>query len=213
MLSLKESSALLDWDVGRLSDEALVALLIGSPQAAPRLLELAGGLDGLPQLTTPQLLTLPGVGRAAASRLRAAIELNRRIALHRTVRPLISCPADVAALLLPEMGQLDQEHLKVVLLSTRNQVLRIETVLIGSVNSAAVRIAEVFKPAIRINAPAILVAHNHPSGDVTPSPEDVAVTRQLVEAGRLLDVEVLDHLIIGRGQWLSLRERRLGFSA
>lgn len=124
-------------------------------------------------------------------------------------RTQITTPSDVAALLLVEMGQLEQ--LRVVLLNTKNHVLGIETIYIGTINSSAVRICEVFRSAIRRNAAAVIVAHNHPSGDPTPSPEDVAVTRQLVTAGRLLDLEVLDHLVIGQGRWASLRERGLGF--
>jgi DNA repair protein RadC len=128
-------------------------------------------------------------------------------------RPQITSPADVANLLLVEMSHLEQEHLRVVLLTTKNYVLKIPTIYIGSINSSTVRIGEVFKEALRQNAAALIVVHNHPSGDPTPSPEDVVVTRQLVEAGRLLGVDVLDHLIIGQGRWVSLRERRLGFSS
>ncbi|MDW8405351.1 RadC family protein, partial [Chloroflexus sp.] len=123
----------------------------------------------------------------------------------------IRSPADVAALLMVEMSHLDQEHLRTVLLDTKNRVQQISTIYIGSLNSATIRIGEVFKDAVRRNSAAIIVVHNHPSGEATPSPEDIQVTRQLVAAGRLLDIEVLDHLIIGRGHYVSLRERGLGF--
>src|SRR3954464_13645269 len=110
-----------------------------------------------------------------------------------------------------EMGHLDQETLRVVLLNTKNQVIKFSDVYKGSLNSSLVRVAEVFKEAVRVNAAAVIVAHNHPSGDPTPSPEDAKVTEQLVAAGKLLEIEVLDHLVIGERRWISLREKKLGF--
>jgi DNA repair protein RadC len=109
------------------------------------------------------------------------------------------------------MQALEQEHLRVLLLDRRNKVLEVTEVYRGSVNSSQVRVGEVFKEAIRKNASGIIVVHNHPSGDPTPSPDDVAVTRAIVQAGKLLDVDVLDHLVIGQGRWVSLKERGLGF--
>ena len=110
------------------------------------------------------------------------------------------------------MSALEQEHLRVILLDRRNRVMETVEVYKGSVNSSQVRVGEVFKEAIRKNASALVVIHNHPSGDPTPSPDDVAVTRAIVQAGKLLDVEVLDHLVIGQGKWVSLKERGLGFA-
>jgi DNA repair protein RadC len=124
----------------------------------------------------------------------------------------IRSPADAAAILMVEMAHLDQEELRTVLLDTKNQVQEIVTIYRGSVNSAQVRVGEVFKAAIRRNSAALILAHNHPSGDVTPSPEDILLTRQIVTAGELLDVQCLDHLVIGPGRWTSLRERGQGFS-
>jgi DNA repair protein RadC len=112
---------------------------------------------------------------------------------------------------MAEMSLLTQEHLRTVLLDTRNRVLSMPTIYVGSLNSAAVRVGEVFREAIRANCAALIVAHNHPSGDPSPSPEDVQVTRQLVEAGSLLGVDVLDHIIIGHQRFVSLKERGLGF--
>lgn len=128
-------------------------------------------------------------------------------------RDQIKGPADVAALLMVEMSRLDQEELRVVALDTKNRVLAIHTVYRGSVNSASVRVGEVFKEALRLNSVAIIIVHSHPSGDPTPSPENILVTRQIVEAGNLLDIEALDHLIISRGKWVSMRERGLGFTS
>ena len=109
------------------------------------------------------------------------------------------------------MGALDQEELRVLLLDTRNRVLSAITLYRGSLNSSQIRVAEIFKSAIRANSASIIVLHNHPSGDPTPSPEDVAVTRSIVQAGKLLDIDVLDHLVIGHNRWVSLKERGLGF--
>ena len=122
-----------------------------------------------------------------------------------------SSPADAAALVSYEMSALEQEHLRVMLLDRRNRVLETVEVYKGSVNSSQVRVGEIFKEAIRKNASCIVIIHNHPSGDPTPSPDDVAVTRAIVQAGKLLDVDVLDHLVIGQGKWVSLKERGLGF--
>ena len=143
--------------------------------------------------------------------LRALLETLGAI-LRPVRREQIKSPADIAALLMVEMGHLDQEELRTVLLDTKNRVQDIVTVYRGSLNTSMIRVGEVFKVAVRWNSAALIVAHNHPSSDPTPSPEDVLVTRQIVEAGKLLDVDVLDHLVIGQGRWLSLRERGLGFS-
>lgn len=123
----------------------------------------------------------------------------------------ITSPADVAALLMVEMGHLTQEQLRVVCLNTKNYVQTVHLVYQGSLNSSLVRIAEVFREPLHLSSAAIIVVHNHPSGDPTPSPEDITVTREIVEAGKLLGCEVLDHLVIGQGRWVSLREQRLGF--
>ena len=125
----------------------------------------------------------------------------------------IRSPADVAALLMTEMSHLDQEQLRVLCLDTKNRLQKMHLVYQGSLNAAMIRVGEVYKEPLRLNSAAIIVAHNHPSGDPTPSPEDVLVTRQIVDAGKLLDVDCLDHLVIGQGKWVSLRERGLGFGA
>jgi DNA repair protein RadC len=153
-----------------------------------------------------------GIGPAKGAQIKAAIELGRRLTVvSPEERPTIHNPSDAAELVRFEMSALEQEELRVMLLDTRNRVLDIVEVYRGSLNSSQVRIGELFKNAIRRNAAAIIVVHNHPSGDPTPSPDDVALTRAVVEAGRLLDIEVLDHLVMGQNNWISLKERRLGF--
>jgi DNA repair protein RadC len=179
---------------------------------ASRLLASYHGLAGLAQVPFSELVTIRGVGRVKATELKAVFELGRRLlvaAPHE--RSQVKSPADAANLLMLEMGALEQEHLRTILLDSKNHVLKIHTVYVGSLNTAVVRVGELFREAIRLNSAAIIVVHNHPSGDPTPSPEDVHVTRQVVEAGKLLDIEVLDHLVIGQQRWVSLKERGLGF--
>ena len=181
-------------------------------RVAERLLARYQGLPGLAQATVSELRQEKGIGPAKAVQIKAALELGRRLlvaAPHE--RPQVRSPGDAANLLMAEMSLLPQEHLRTVLLDTRNRVLNIPTIYIGSLNSASVRVGEVFREAIRANCAALIVVHNHPSGDPTPSPEDVQVTRMIVEAGSLLNIDVLDHLIIGRQRFVSLKERGLGF--
>jgi DNA repair protein RadC len=198
-----------------LSDAELLAVITGVPclETAQRLLIAAGGLRGLQALSTVELQQLvAGISVGRAAQLKAAIELGTRVARgDRMARRQVKSPTDIADLLLLEMSHLDQEHLRTVLLDTKNRVQAISTVYIGSLNASMIRVGEVFKEAVRRNSAALIVAHNHPSGDATPSPEDVLVTHQIVAAGKLLDVDVLDHLVIGNGVWISLRQRGLGF--
>ncbi|WP_129631874.1 RadC family protein [Candidatus Oscillochloris fontis] len=203
-----------------LSDAELLAILLRVGVAGTNVLQLAqqilaehGGWVGLQRADYSELCRRHGVGEAKAATLKAALEIGRRILITGTdARPQIRSPTDVANLLMVEMGHLDQEHLRTVLLDTKNRVQQISTIYVGSVNTAVIRVGEVFRDAVRKNSTAIIMVHNHPSGDPTPSTEDILVTRQIVEAGKLLDVEVLDHLIIGRGRYVSMRERGQGFS-
>jgi DNA repair protein RadC len=204
-----------------LSDAELLAILlrVGVPglnvlHLAQQTLRECGGWSGLLRVDHDDLCRRHGMGAAKAATVKAALEIGRRLLLAGPdERMQIKSPADAATLLMVEMGHLDQEHLRAVLLDTKNRVQQVATIYIGSVNSAQIRVGEVFKEAIRRNSAALIVAHNHPSGDPTPSPEDILVTRQIVEAGKLLDVECLDHLVIGRGRYVSMRERGLGFAA
>jgi DNA repair protein RadC len=202
-----------------LSNAELIAILLRSGiegknavQMAQILIMQFGGLTGLHRASYEEICAFKGIGPAKASQLKAAIELGNRIAKARPdEQPIITSPEEAASLLLYEMGALEQEHLRVLLLDTRNRLIRIVEVYHGSLNSSLVRIGEVLREAVRSNAAAVIVAHNHPSGDPTPSPEDVALTRSIVEAGKLLDIEVLDHLVIGKGRFVSLKTRGLGF--
>jgi DNA repair protein RadC len=204
---------------GALSTAELLAIILrvggrgeNVIRMAERLLAQFGGLAGLAQASYDELCLQHGMGEAKATQIKAALELGRRLLVAAPQeRPQVRSPGDVANLLMLEMGLLEQEHLRTVLLDTKNNVQRVANVYAGSLNAAVVRVGEVFREAIRANSAAIIVVHNHPSGDPTPSPEDVRVTELIVEAGRLLDIEVLDHLIIGRNRYVSLKERGLGF--
>jgi DNA repair protein RadC len=126
-------------------------------------------------------------------------------------RDKIRGPQDAATILMLQMGHLDQEEMRTMLLDTRNKVISIVIVYRGTVNASQLRVGEIYKEAIRRNATSLILAHNHPSGEPEPSPEDILVTKKIVEAGELLEVECLDHLVIGQGRYVSMRERKLGF--
>jgi DNA repair protein RadC len=202
-----------------LSNAELLAILlrVGRPgenvvALSTRLLKEFGDVAGLAKASFSELIRIKGVSTAKAAQVKAALELGRRLLLSSPdARPQINSPTDAANLLMLEMGSLEQEHLRTVLLDTKNRVLASPTVYVGNVNSSIIRVSEVFREAVRQNATALIVAHNHPSGDPAPSPEDIQVTRSIVEAGLLLGVEVLDHLIIGHQRFVSLKERGLGF--
>jgi DNA repair protein RadC len=197
-----------------LSTTELLAILLGNPhqlQDAAALLAAFEDLVGVARAPSAELQQQPGVGASTAARIKAALELGTRLTMERNHAPQIRSPADAANLLMPEMSLLEQEHLRVLLLDTKNHVVAVPTIYIGSLNTTMIRISELFREAIRRQCASIIICHNHPSGSAEPSPEDVAVTRQAVEAGKLLDIECMDHIVVGRGVWVSLKERGLGF--
>jgi len=180
---------------------------------AQRMLTRFDGLAGLARASIAELTEEHGVGEAKGAQVKAAFELGRRLLVAAPAeRPQVRSPADAAQLVMAEMALLEQEQLRLVLLDTKNRVLSIPVVYKGSLNTSLIRVGEIFRYALKENCAALIVVHNHPSGDPTPSPEDVMVTRKLVEGGQLLDIEVLDHLVIGRGRFVSLKERGLGFN-
>lgn len=205
---------LVRYGAGALSTTEILALLLGLPalEQAANLLVQFEDLQGLAHASPHELAAVHGMGPAKAARLKAALELGRRATVPTEGRPQIRCPADAAQLLMAEMSGLEQEEFRVVLLDTKNRVLGIPTIYVGSLHTVVVRTGEVFREAIRANAASIIAVHNHPSTDCSPSPEDLDVTRSLVEAGKLLSIELLDHLILGgQGRFVSLKERNLGF--
>lgn len=210
---------LLNYGANALSTAELLAIILRTGTRnenvvhfSQRLLIEFGGLPGLSKASTQELEQVRGLGLAKITQIKAALELGRRLLVQAPEeRPQVRSPADAAQLIMSEMELLEQEELRVLLLDTKNRVIATKTIYRGSLNTSLIRVGELFREAIRANCAAIIVAHNHPSGDPTPSPEDVAVTRQIVEAGKLLDIDVLDHLVIGRQRFVSLKERGLGF--
>ncbi len=188
-------------------DDQLVALLFGGRgglSAARRVVDAFGNLAALADAPLAELV--PFVGERRAASVVAAFELGRRrAAAWPTDAWQVRTPGDIAEQLLPAMQQLDHEELRVVLLDTKNVVMATRTVYVGNLAGSSVRVGELFREAVRRQAAALVVAHNHPSGDPQPSSEDLKITGELVDAGRLLDIELLDHLILGRQRWVSLR--------
>lgn len=184
----------------------------GAQLLAEEVLIRHDSLAGVAQAAPEELAQVPGIGPARAAQLAAAFELGRRaVADWPSGRWTIRAPHDLADRLVPEMGRLEREELRVVLLSARNTVLSMQRVYQGNVSAALVRVGELFRDAVRRHAAGLIVVHNHPSGDPTPSPEDLHLTAETVAAGRLLDVPVLDHLVIGHDAFVSLRDRGISF--
>jgi DNA repair protein RadC len=187
-----------------LRDDELLAVLLGGASAsgAARALLEPDGLAGLARAGVAELSTTPR--RAAV--IAAAVELGRRMASAWPAADWrVRAPGDLAERLMPAMGHLEHEELRSVLLNTKNAVTGMVTVYAGNLAGSSVRVGEVFREAVRRQSAALVVVHNHPSGDPSPSAEDLRITREMSDAGRLLDIELLDHLVIGHGRWVSLR--------
>ncbi len=197
-----------------LSIRELLALTLGGPRAlkeAAALLDRVGE-QRLLRASAPELQQVYGIGPARAARLVAALALAQRLVGERSEKvPRITSPADAANLLMAQMVGQEQEQFVVLLLNTKNDLMQTVWLYQGSLNSCVVRTAEVFRDAVRLQAAAILVAHSHPSGDPTPSTEDIRVTRDLRQAGELLDIALLDHVVFGHQRYVSMKERSLGF--
>jgi DNA repair protein RadC len=197
----------------------LVGLLWGSGGRGRSAVDLAAdalarfdGLTGLSRASGPELEGVPGVGEARAAQLQAAFELGRRLLSDWPAgRWSVRSPRDLADRLVLQMGRLEREELRVVILNTKNVVLRVVTVYTGNISSSLVRIGELFRDAVRLDAAGIILVHNHPSGDPTPSPDDLHLTAEALAAGRLLDIDLLDHLVIGHDAYVSLRDRGVSF--
>jgi DNA repair protein RadC len=197
----------------------LVGLLWGSGAPGRSAVDVAAdaiarfeGLTGLARASGPELEAIPGVGGARAAQLLAAFELGRRLLADWPAgRWSIRSPRDVADRLVLQMGRLEREELRVVILNTKNVVLRVTTVYTGNISSSLVRVGELFRDAVRLDAAGIILVHNHPSGDPTPSPDDLHLTAEALAAGRLLDIDLLDHLVIGHDAYVSLRDRGVSF--
>jgi DNA repair protein RadC len=202
-----------------LSSAELIGVVWGSGRRGRSAVDVAtdallrfDGLAGLARADALELGTVGGVGPARAAQLQAAFELGRRLlADWPSGRWAIRSPRDLADRLVLQMGRLEREELRVVILNTKNVVLRVAPAYAGSVNAAQVRVGELFRDAVRLDAAGVILVHNHPSGDPTPSPDDLHLTAEAIAAGRLLDIDVLDHLVVGHDAWVSLRDRGVRF--
>lgn len=214
---LRPRERLLKEGARSLTDAELLAILLRTGTSRNTALDLAAvilanfnGLRGLVQASVEELSAVKGVGPAKAAQIKAALELGKRLAADSgEERAVIKTPADAAGLVMEEMRHLDREHFRALLLNAKNQVIGQEVISIGTLNSSAVHPRELFKSAIKRSAAALILVHNHPSGDPSPSREDVEVTRRLVEVGRLIGIEVLDHLVIGDNKFSSLKAKGL----
>lgn len=200
---------------GALSDPELMAILLHTGSSEKTAVELAtevlirfSGLKNLIQAGVEELSAIRGIGPAKAAQLKAALEIGRRVAsLSAGDRPTVKVPQDAALLVMEEMRHLDREHFCALLLNTKHQVVAKETISIGTLNSSLVHPRELFKVAIKRSASAVILVHNHPSGDPTPSREDREITQRLRDAGAIIGIEVLDHIIIGDNKFISFRDR------
>ena len=200
-------------DCGSLSLKELISITLRESNDSPvveELLQRFSTVSDLYRASVYELTTIKGLGLARANALKASLELGRRLfTVQPEQLPSIRSPQDVANLLMNEMRYLDREHFRVLLLNAKNRVLSIETASVGTLNSSAVHPRELFKPAIRNSSAAVILVHNHPSGDPTPSRQDITVTERLKEAGEILGIEVLDHVIVGDGVFISFKEKGL----
>jgi DNA repair protein RadC len=202
-----------------LSSAELIGLIWGSGAAGRSAVDIAADamarfedLTALARASDVELASVPGIGPARAAQLAAAFELGRRLlADWPTGRWTIRAPRDVADRLILQMGRLEREELRVILLNAKNHVLRVTTAYVGNVSTSLVRVGELFRDAVRADAAGVILVHNHPSGDPTPSPDDLHLTAEALAAGRLLDIDLLDHLVIGHDAFVSLRDRGVSF--
>lgn len=206
---------LLKLGSSHLSNQELLATLLGSGTKEESVMALSNrvlmhfeGLKLLNDATIEELIAIKGIGTAKGVLMLAAIELGKRMNQYRpNDRYVIRSPEDGADYVMEEMRSLNQEHFVVLFLNTKNQIIHRQTIFIGSLNTSIVHPREVFREAVKRSAASIIVAHNHPSGDPTPSQEDIHVTRRLVESGKMIGIELLDHLIIGDRKFVSLKEK------
>lgn len=202
---------------GILSNAELLAILLrtgtkdeSAISLAHRILIQEQGLRYLVDSDVDQLSSINGIGQAKAAQIKAAIELGKRLAAFESgVDKSVKCPQDVADLLMEDMRYLKKEHMKLLLLNIKSNLISVEDISIGSLNASIVHPREIFNPAIRKSSASIIMVHNHPSGDPSPSSEDTVVTARIAEAGRVIGIELVDHIIIGDGRYISMKEKGL----
>jgi len=209
-----------------LSDAELLAILLGTGNSRETALDVAKrlmhwgenhcgpGLGFLEESSKQELMSLSGIGTAKTARLKACAEIHKRLLKaneYRTPRVTIRCGRDVYDLLRGDMEQLDREQVWIITLNVRNQLIHRERISVGSLDTSIVHPREIFKSCIKKSAAAVILAHNHPSGEAAPSDDDIRMTKRIIEAGKIVGITVLDHVIIGRGQYISMRESLTGW--
>ena len=211
----KPRERLLTYGAAQLTNQELLSLIIGSGvrdesvyTVAKRLLEYTGHIKDLRYMTFQELITIKGIGEKKAAMILAIIELAIRMHTHTNeARIKVKSPACAANLLMERLRYMTQEHFVVLSLNTKNVVMHESTIFIGLLNASIVHPREVFKEAVKRSAAAIIIVHNHPSGDPEPSYEDIEATRRLIKCGELFGIDVLDHIIIGDGNYVSIKEK------
>lgn len=214
---IRPRERLFRYGVGALSDAELLAIILGTGNKEETTLQLSQfilskfeTLNKLASASHEELIEINGIGTAKSSQILASIELGKRISVAPNGKgDFISCPEDIVNLFMTEMRFLDKECFKAALLNTKNRVLKVVEVSTGSLSSSVVHPRELYKFAIKCSAASIVVVHNHPSGDPSPSKEDIYLTQRLSEAGKILGIELLDHLVIGDGSYVSFKEKGL----
>jgi DNA repair protein RadC len=201
-----------------LSDIELLALIMGRGTKAQSVLAIAqellkefGSLRAINNASVEELSTIKGIGLAKATQIKAALQLGRRMEEQSQTKeqPIIKGPEDVAKLLRNKLGDKKKEHFAIIMLDTRNRLIRDTDISIGTLDASLVHPREVFKEAISASAASVMLVHNHPSGDPTPSDDDIRITKRLIEVGKLVDIEVLDHIIVGGEKWLSMKKEKI----
>ncbi len=199
-----------------LTNSELLAIILRTGNKKENVLELSNkffkeyNLKSFSRLKIPTLKKQLGIGDAKACQILACFELGKRLSSFKEdKKPQIKNPKDVVKLFMPEMNSLEKEHFKGIYLDSRKRIIKQETIFIGSLNDSVIHPREIFKIALDENAAAIILIHNHPSGDPSPSGSDVEITKELIEAGKLLGIEVLDHIIIGGNKFISLKNKEL----
>ncbi len=201
----------------RIGDAELLALILGDSASrcataiVQDLLERYGELAGVGDAAVEELVRFEGIGLIRALRLKASFEAGKRSIIAERERSVkeVKCPGDVASLMIPEMNSLDREHFKAILLNTKNRVIKIVTIAIGSLNAALVHPREIFKAAVVASAASFIIVHNHPTGNPEPSREDSELTVRFARCGDLMGIDLVDHIIIGGNRFVSMRERGL----
>ncbi len=214
-ISDRPRERLIHQGAAALSNQELIAILLRTGSRQESVLHLANRvlthfeqIQELKNATIEEMVAINGIGQAKAVQLLAAVELGRRLSSKQTdTKFTIRSPKDAASYLMADMTSLKQEHFVVLFLNIKNQVMHRQTIFVGSLNASIVHPREIFREAVRRSSASIVCAHNHPSGNPAPSPEDIDVTKRLVEAGSIIGIELLDHVIIGDHQFISLKEK------